>query len=314
MELIGKGYLGRQIASLNAFGHTSRCVLLLCLLLYGSGVAQLPRCDIYVVKISGVESDQWKVTRILFLNSFNLEGYNNQIFPIDENRILCTSQKNAEKDTEIYLLNIEKSELIAITDNDDMEFSPRIYGENGDSLSCIRIPASDTTKQHLALYDVKSGMFEKTILEKQEKIGYYRHIHGNMWACFIVDENPLFAICDQDRNTCRIFASNIGRCFEVVNGEDLVFVHKITEENWVLKSYNIHTERSNQLIEMPKGTEDFCIMDNGDFLCASHSKILMFKVGQSAWKEVLDLKAFNLHKLSRLCFYGQTLFVVNMKD
>jgi hypothetical protein len=296
-----------------------RCLIFICVgiisLSYHNDLhAQLPTCDIYAFKVSNILGDQCTVRKVLFLNAFNLNGYNNQVFPIDENRILCSSKKPSETDTEIYLLNIEKEELSLLTTTDDSEFSPRVYPNDSKFFTCVRVPQSDNTKQLLSLYNFENGILEKDLLGKQGKIGYYRHLSDGTWACFIVEEPSLFAICEEKEASRKVFASGIGRCFEFYKQDEILFVHKLTEEAWVLKSYSIKEEKSMRIIEMPKGVEDFCILDNGAILCAQDNLILRFIPGINSWQKLIDLKAYGILKATRLATKGNTLFVVNMKD
>lgn len=111
--------------------------------------------------------------------------------------------------------------------------------------------------------------------------------------------------------TKKIFASSIGRTFEIINQNEVMFVHKITENQWRLKAYNLTTEKSRVIAEMPRSTEDFIINEDGIIFCATNSKILRL-TNDGRWQTTIDLLPLNIQKISRLAINKNRIVVVSI--
>lgn len=283
------------------------------LTLGNSMFGQLPGSVLYLLDIKNSMDSNWVITKINYLSALNSAGYNNQPYFIDNNTILATIKKPENKNTEIYKFDLLHKTATNLTNSASSEYSPRVYPENQKEITCVKVPENDTTIQDLVLLNSENGKQLKFISHDQSKIGYYRYIKNKTWVCYLVQEPHVLSIYSEQHQTRKIFASSIGRCFEVVNLNEIYFVHKITEDHWVLKSYNIDSEKSKTIAKMPHGVEDFVIDENQQIICAQKSSILRLNDAGS-WRILIDLKSFNINNIGRLAMIGNRLVLVNLKS
>lgn len=274
--------------------------------------AQLPLSHLYKAEVVDFNAPKWKFKSISFLSDFNRNGYNNQPFQIDQGHFLATIKTKEEESTDIYSFDLDKATYTRLIANSGSDYSPRInqVGLNSE-ITCINVPKNDST-QKLVAYDRVTGEFKRTVLGEHGKIGYYRSLGYNKWVCFILDDQHIMAICEEQNISRRIFASNIGRTFEVISDDKILFVHKILDDKWLLKSYSISKEKLLTIAEMPKKVEDFALLENGKIICAQNSKILLLEPDTSIWKEVADLSSLGIRNINRLNLYKNSLIFVNL--
>lgn len=291
------------------FQHT----LILSILTFGNLlIAQLPATSLYLLDIKNSLDSNWVITKINYLSALNPTGYNNQPHFIDNNFLLASIKKPENNNTEIYKFDLLHKTATNISNSASSEYSPRIYPENSKDITCVKVPENDSSIQDLVLLNAENGKQIKYIIQDKSKIGYYRYLKNKTWVCYLVQEPHVLSIYSEQHQTRKIFASSIGRCFEVVNLNEIYFVHKITEDHWVLKSYNIDSEKSKTIAKMPLGVEDFVIDGNQQIICAHKSSILRLNEA-GTWSILTDLKIFNINNIGRLAMFGNRLVLVNMK-
>lgn len=272
--------------------------------------SQLPNSSIYLLKLTDINDSIWNINQISYLTAFNPSGYNNQVFLLDKNTLLASIGFSVTEQTDIYRFDLSKKTKENLSQSKSSEYSPRIDSYSNDFVSCIQVPYNDTSQQNLIQIPLVSQSDLSYRFYKFDKIGYYRPLSDGRDVCFLVGSPHLLAICHQKSNTKKIFASDIGRCFEVNEKDQIYFVHKINPSKWILKAYNIQTEISTIIADMPVGTEDFAINENNDFFCTSGSKIL--KLGKKGiWNTVADLSGYSIKGLSRLSVRNNLVALVN---
>ncbi|NOT36411.1 MAG: hypothetical protein HOP11_03425 [Saprospiraceae bacterium] len=266
----------------------------------------LPTTNLYSLVL---QSDKnFVIENVEFLNSFNFKSYNNQPYFINDDEIVCTIKTNTSSSTDIYRLNLKDKTYTNLISNSGNDYSPRLHPEIKNGITCVHVPENDTT-QYLVVYNEHPYENYTTLLQNPGQVGYYRFYKEKIWVCFLVDQPyNLLAIIGPDSK--KIFASEIGRTFEVVN-EQIYFVHKILKDEWILKSYDVESEKMNRIANMPAGSEDFVILDNGDILCSAGGTILKLNKSRDVWELVFDLSGFGLNHIGRFSIRTNRLVLVN---
>lgn len=272
--------------------------------------AQLPITSLYLLNIVNPSDSTWIISKIEYLTSFNSKGYNSQPYFLDGDRILFSAKTEIGQNTDIYLLSRTAKTIQNITNSKASEFSPRVSPQSDHHITCISVPSTDSSIQKLVEIEMNSGKYAKIILDQHNKIGYYRHMHNDIWACFMVDKTNKLGLCDNRLATTQIFASSIGRTFEVLNQHEIIYVDKSTNHPWHLKIYNRITQKSKMVASMPLDTEDFAIDEAGKLYCATGSKILRLE-NDGHWHALVDLAPLQLRNLSRLTFNKNNLVIVS---
>ncbi len=287
--------------------------LCVCLILFIGieSFSQLPQSAIYLLHVENPDDTSWKISQVEYLNGFNPNGYNNQPYFFSQNELMASVRTVNSDNTEIYYFDLINKTYKNVTSSKASEYSPRQSPSNSQHISCVSVPEKDTSIQNLVEINISNGAYSKVIFNKFAKIGYYRHIKDQLWACYLVEEPHVLSLCDAGKLTKKIFASSIGRSFEVLNQNEILFVHKITAEHWILKSYNIVTEKSKTLAEMPPGTEDFVLDQNHNLLCASDTKL--YKLSKEGrWQMLTDLTTLKIKNINRIAIKNNLVAVVSV--
>ncbi|MEP7195395.1 MAG: hypothetical protein ABI851_02680 [Saprospiraceae bacterium] len=271
----------------------------------------IPITNIYCAHISNPKDGKWIVNKLDLLNSFNYNHYNNQPHFISDNELLCTVRTAKDKNTDILRLNLSKQTYKYFIDNDGSDFSPRVRDNVPSEINCVHIDAKDTV-QNLVSYSSKDGSYVKTIFNHIGQIGYYRHHKDNNWICFLVDKpNNLLSICNSASGERKIFASNIGRTFESDHKQTVFFVHKILNDQWILKSYDITTQSMTVIAKMPVYSEDFLFDSSGRIICSSDSKIMLLNKETKLWEVLCDFQELGIKNIGRIELRNNLLVFVN---
>lgn len=289
-----------------------RILIRLCFV-FSTGIlsAQIPQSSLYLLNIENPSDTIWNITKIDYLSEFNAKGYNNQPYFISPNELLASIKTSTSSNTEIYRFDLIKKTFTNITSSSSSEYSARISPFNSQNITCISVPSNDTSVQNLVEIKLENGEYSKVIFNKFARIGYYRHVKDQTWICYLVEEPHVLSICDAGKLSKKIFASSIGRSFEVINHNEVLFVHKITPDHWILKSYNLTTEKSKQLAEMPLGTEDFTLDEAGTIYCASDSKLFKL-LPDGKWQKLADLMPLNIRNINRLAISKNKMAIVSV--
>lgn len=201
--------------------------------------SQLPQSAIYLLSLKKANDSSWVVHKISYLSAFNPDGYNNQVFLHNDSILLATIGIPETKQTDIYRFDLINKTKENLSQSLSSEYSPRIDPHYVDFVSCIQVPLWDTSQQNLLQIPLNPNAKHSYRFNNFAKIGYYRPLADGRDVCFIVGPPHVLSLCQQKSNTKKIFASDIGRCFEVINDEIIYFVHKLSPTKWLLKAYNI---------------------------------------------------------------------------
>ena len=95
---------------------------------------------------------------------------------------------------------------------------------------------------------------------------------------------------------------------------NLMFVHKLQDSNWYIKSYNLETLQSTIICKTPEGSEDFELLPDGSILMGQGSKVLRYNTNLGGdWELVQDLTDLNINSISRIAVRQNELILVNQK-
>jgi hypothetical protein len=273
--------------------------------------AQLPQTSLFLLHIDNPQDTSWTISKAEYLSAFNNGGYNNQPFFTSQSSLLASIRLRNGNNNDIYEFDLINKTFTNITHSRASEYSPRLSPNNSHNITCVSVPENDTSIQNLVEVNLDNGNYTNIIFNKFAKIGYYRFIKEKSWACYLVNEPHVLSICDAGLLNKKIFASSIGRSFEVINQKEILFVHKITSDHWILKSYNLITEKSRTIAEMPAGTEDFTLDENGNVICANDSKLLKLSK-EGHWQLLIDLKPLKIGNINRIAMNKNLIALVSV--
>ena len=276
--------------------------------------AQLPNTDLYMFTLlnNGVKIN---LNNPLYLSGFNPDGYNNQPYFINPREVYITSNFYDKDFTDFMKLDIVDNVYYRVTATDSIsEYSPTPRALSG-YFSAVRVEKDGTT-QSLWLYPNDHSNYGKRIFPDVSNVGYHCWLSETDVALFLVDTSAMkFAIGNLESEKVSTILEDIGRCFSQNADGNLLFVHKVTDDNWYIKSYNIEDKKATIITQTRPKSEDFAVLSDGTILMAEGSKIYSIHPERDEyWNEIADLAEFDITNISRLAVSRNRLILVNTKN
>jgi Tol biopolymer transport system component len=232
-------------------------------------------------------------------------GYNNQpFFMPGGNSLLYTSNRNSQAD--IYLYDLRSGQTSQITQTSESEYSPTLMPD-GKNISVVRVEADGT--QRLWKFPLKGGP-PAVILENVKPVGYHHWIDDHTLALFVLGgagKPNTLQIADTRSGKTEIVSENPGRILRRVpdHSERFSFVHKISDQHWEIKQFDMRTRTSSSLIETLPGVEDYAWLPDGRLLMGKEAKLFVVRpLSVQKWTEAGDLSASGIKRITRIAVDG----------
>ena len=263
-----------------------------------SAIAQTtppPKTDIFIVDVS--ERDG----KLQFGKPMNItkrSGYDNQPgFLPDGKSLFYTSIKEGLQ-ADIYRYDIAKAATTRMTDTPEREYSPTVTPD-GKYFSVIRVEADST--QRLWKFPLDGGK-PVLVLEKIKPVGYHVWVDRNTLVLFVLGQPDTLQLVDVPTEKAETIITNIGRSLhKMPRGQLVSFVHKISDDELVIKSLDVKTRKISPIIKMLTGSEYFVWSRAGALLMAQGSKLFEYDpASDKDWQEVADFSKEGINQITRL--------------
>jgi hypothetical protein len=252
-----------------------------------------PSSDIFIIEVAS-RSGKMKLGPPVKITSW--VGYNNQpSFTADGQGILYTSIR--DKQADIYHYDIHSGATTQVTTTPESEYSPTPMPD-GQSISVVRVEGDGT--QRLWKFPLAGGA-PSLILEKIKPVGYHLWIDDHTLALFILGKPNTLQIVDTRTEKAETIAENPGRILRRIPHENkFSFVHKVSDQEWIIKAYDLDSRKTTELIKTLTGVEDYAWTPAGDLLMAKDAKLFVRKKSDWAWQEVADFSKAGLKTITRI--------------
>lgn len=252
-----------------------------------------PSSGIFVVDVAS-QNGKMKLGRPVKIT--NWVGYNNQpAFMPDGWSILYTSIR--DKQADIYRYDIQSGATTQVTSTPESEYSPTLM-PGGKSISVVRVEADGT--QRLWRFPLAGGA-PSLILEKIKPVGYHWWLDDHTLALFILGKPNTLQLVDTRTEKAETIAENPGRILRRIPQQNkLSFVHKISDQEWIIKAYDLDSRKTTELIKTFPGVEDYAWTPAGDLLMAKDAKLFVRKKLDWAWQEIADFSKAGLRNITRI--------------
>jgi hypothetical protein len=279
-------------------------ILILCLLVFLLRATislgqDLPNTNVYLLQMEQVDT-------ILTFNSpqlltaSNAGGYNNQPNFLSNTELMMTVGLENTNQTDIYLFDLEKKTRLRMTKTPESEYSPQVTPENL-FFSVVRVETDEGRSQRLWQYPLDRKDKGKPVFKYLRGIGYYYWLDRFRLALFNVADVSYLSLGDTRDESTRHLAPGVGRSFQKSPNGRLVFVHKITEGNWVIKAMDTNSLEVETIVPALSGCEDFVILKDGSILMGKGSRLYQFHPRKdTTWREVAELKNLGIFHITRL--------------
>lgn len=224
-------------------------------------------------------------------------GYNNQpSFLPQGNRVLYTSIRDRQAD--IYRHDIDGAATTQITNTPESEYSPTLMPDKK-SISVVRVEADGT--QRLWKFPLAGGP-PSLILEKIKPVGYHCWLDDHTLALFILGRPNTLQIVDVKTEKAETIAENPGRILRRIPSQNkLSFVHKVSDQEWTVKAYDLKSRQTSTLIRNQPGAEDYAWTPSGILLTAKDGKLFAWNPKKDKdWQELADFSPAGLKSITRI--------------
>jgi dipeptidyl aminopeptidase/acylaminoacyl peptidase len=253
-----------------------------------------PATDIFLIDLRTTPGGHTKLGQPVKITTW--PGYNNQpSFFADGKSILYTSIR--EKQADIYRYDIREAATTQITNTPESEYSPTLMPD-GKSISVVRVEADGT--QRLWKFPLGGGA-PALILEKLKPVGYHLWVDDNTMALFILGKPNILQLVDLRTGKAEVITENPGRILRRVPHENkFSFVHKVSDQEWLIKTFDLKTRAIATFIKTFPGAEDYAWTPAGVLLMANGAKLFERKKSDYAWVELADFSNAGLKNITRI--------------
>ncbi len=273
--------------------------------------AQLPASDLILFDFKKVNSEYF-ITNGKMLNKFNKGFYNNQPSFFDAQMLYFSAQTPGKEQTDIYAIDLLRQKYWQVTDTPDGEYSPTLMPTKR-HFSVI-VQEDKTNVQKLWQFPVDQSNLGSDIFPGITGVGYHCWIDREHVAMFIVGEPHKMVIANRITKSQKVVIEDIGRGMKANRQGLLYFIHKIGDDNWLLKRYDSSNNTIITIVQTPGQSEDFELMPDETIIMGSGSDLLAFNPDFSKeWKKIGSLADVGIQEITRLSIIGQKLVVVSKK-
>lgn len=262
-----------------------------------SPAATPPASDIFVVEVKTKNGElkfgaPKKIT--------DVAGYNNQpSFLPDGHSILYTSIRNKQAD--IYRYDLSTGATTQVTNTPESEYSPTLMPDKK-NISVVRVEADGT--QRLWKFPLAGGE-PSLVIENIKPVGYHHWIDPYKVALFVLGGagKPNFLeVYDLRTGKSQFVTENPGRVLrKVPNQNSFSFVHKISDQRWDIKAFDMRKGTSASLITTLAGVEDYAWLPDGTLIMAKDSKLFaVVPLRGKEWQEVADFSKAGIRRVTRI--------------
>ncbi|HMG75909.1 MAG TPA: hypothetical protein VK582_20580 [Pyrinomonadaceae bacterium] len=253
-----------------------------------------PATDIFVIDLTTKPGGKLKLGQPVKIT--NWAGYNNQpSFLPDGKTILYTSIR--EKQADIYRYDLRAASTTQVTNTPESEYSPTLMPDSK-SISVVRVEADGT--QRLWKFPLAGGS-PSLILEKIKPVGYHLWVDDDTLALFVLGKPNTLQLVDLRSGKAEVIAENPGRILRRVPHENkFSFVHKVSDQEWLIKTFDLKSRAVATFIKTFPGIEDYAWTPSGVLLMANGTKLFARKKSDWAWIELADFSNVGLKNITRI--------------
>ena len=253
-----------------------------------------PATDIFVVELRTTSAGNLKLGQPVKISDW--AGYNNQpSFLPDGHSILYTSIR--DKQADIYRYDLRAVATTQVTKTPESEYSPTLMPD-GKSISVVRVEADGT--QRLWKFPLNGGG-PSLILENIKPVGYHLWVDADTLALFVLGKPNTLQLVDLRTGKAEWIADNPGRILRRVPHQNkFSFVHKVSDQEWLVKIFDLKTRSVTTFIKTFPGAEDYAWTPSGVLLMAHGAKLFARKKSDFAWVELADFSNAGLKNMTRI--------------
>jgi hypothetical protein len=230
------------------------------------------------------------------VNVTHRPGYDNQpSFTPDSRSILFTSANDNEQ-TDIFKIDVATHAISRVTTTPESEYSATVM-PGGKRFSVIRVEHDSAQRLWSFALD---GTDPRLVISSLKPVGYHAWIDANNLALFVLGNPNALVHTDVRTGKSDTLARRIGRSVAALPGGGGFSFVRQGDSSSTLVSAKWPGFVTQDLVALPRGTQDIAWASQTIVLAGSRSQIIAWTRGSSAWSPVSDLESAGLTDISRL--------------
>lgn len=272
---------------------------------------QIPKNDLILLDLKKV-NQEYIVNNPRLLNKFNLENYNNQPSFFNAHTIYFTAKTEGENQTDIYGIDLLRKKYWQVTNTPDGEYSPTLMPTQRFFSTIVQEEITNT--QRLWEFPIDQSNGGRDLFPGITGVGYHCWLDKENVAMFIVGNPNQLILANRTTQEAKNIIDNIGRGLKKNKLGLLYFVHKSSDDNWIIKKYDPSNNSISSIVKTPGKTEDFELLSDETIIMAVGTDLFSFNPDYSTeWKKIASLAEYKIGDITRLAIFGQKLVVVTNK-
>jgi dipeptidyl aminopeptidase/acylaminoacyl peptidase len=230
-------------------------------------------------------------------NITNRPGYDNQpSFAPDGRSILFTSIRD-DAQSDIYRYDIATRTIARVTATPESEYSATVM-PNGRRFSVIRVEKDSAQRLWSFALD---GSDPQIVVAGVKPVGYHAWIDSRNLALFVLGKPNALVHANLATGALDTLARDIGRSLQPLPDRvGFSFTQRADSGTFRLKTMRWPSRATEDLIDLPRGTEDMVWLGKGMVLAAQGTRLVLWQTGETGWRTVADLAASNLTNITRV--------------
>lgn len=231
------------------------------------------------------------------VNVTNRPGYDNQpSFTPDGRSILFTSVRD-DGQSDIYRYDIAAGTIARVTTTPESEYSATVM-PHARRFSVIRVEKDSAQRLWSFALD---GSDPQIVVARLKPVGYHAWIDSRNLALFVLGKPNALVHANVITGAVDTLARDIGRSLQPLPDRvGFSFTQRTDSGTFRLKTMRWPSRATQDLIGLPRGTEDIAWLGKGMVLAAQGTKLILWQTGDANWRTVADLAASNLTNITRL--------------
>src|SRR5690349_13732661 len=234
------------------------------------------------------------------VNITNRPGYDNQPSFTFDGRDLYFTSTRADSQADIYQYHIESKTTDRITKTaPESEYSATQlpYPKN---FSVIRVEKDSTQRLWMISPD---GNASRVIFSDIKPVGYHTWIDREHAALFVLGAPNALVLADTRTGKGDTLARDIGRSLATLSSGNGFSFFSRRGQDWMLTA--VRTTKGGKvayirpLVLVPRGM-DYIAWIGGSAIGGTGSKLMTWSPGTTTWKEIADLSAQGITRISRI--------------
>lgn len=256
-----------------------------------------------------IDGDSLYLESAHLLNGHNLNGYNAEVEFLSDTKILAVSKSahSQTNTTELILMDLSSKHIEFLSTKGINQNKPSKILANQISV----VEENQLGDKKLSVITLGSNKKEQ-VFDKLDNIENAQWLDHDKAILNLRSDLNYLAIGIKSEDKFEITEANVDSDVFVIDQSNIVYVHKLRDDVWYLKSYDTALKKKKTIIQMPNQVSSFSMLPDGRFLSAYGSEILIYDPNSAKeWRSFFNFRRFGIDDILEIKVRSNQLLVVS---